>query len=325
MSENKIEIHKFADSDGQYKRKPSTFRDFISAKEGAKFPPEAGRYHLYVSFACPWAHRTLAVRSLKGLTALIGVSVVHWHMDDKGWRFPSADDPCEGATEDKIYGYKRLSELYYKANKDYNGRFTVPVLWDTKTQTIVNNESSEIIRIFNSGFNSLLDEKHAQIDIFPTHLQQEIEGLNDWIYPTINNGVYKTGFSTKQEVYEKEVTTLFEHLDKVEEILKKRHHAGEHYLTGNHLTEADVRLYTTIIRFDPVYVQHFKCNLKMIRYEYPHLHLWVRELYWTIPSFKDTTNFDHIKFHYTKSHPGINPHQITPLGPIPNIHHLDED
>ncbi|KAG7880701.1 hypothetical protein KL905_002675 [Ogataea polymorpha] len=319
MSDTKVDILKFADKDGEYKRKPSVFRDFISSKAGAKFPPEAGRYHLYVSYACPWAHRTLIVRALKGLTALIGVSVVHWHMDDKGWRFPSNDDPCEGATEDKIYGVKRLKELYFKADKNYDGRFTVPILWDTKTETIVNNESSEIIRMLNFEFNSFLDEHHAKIDLYPSDLQQQIDDLNDWIYPNINNGVYKAGFATKQEPYEKEVKALFEKLDEVEEILRNRYHHGEHYLTGNILTEADVRLFTTIVRFDPVYVQHFKCNLKMIRYDYPHIHQWLRELYWTIPSFKDTTNFSHIKLHYTKSHVGINPHHITPIGPIPNI------
>ncbi|GMG20026.1 unnamed protein product [Ambrosiozyma monospora] len=312
-----------ANKDGEFKRKPSSFREFISAKPGAQFPPEANRYHLYVSYACPWAHRTLITRALKGLTSIISVSVVHWHLDNQGWRFSSKDDPCEGATEDEVNGVKRLSELYFKANENYEGRYTVPVLWDKKTKTIVNNESSEILRMFNTEFNGLIDEKYAKVNLYPSDLQKKIDELNDWIYPTINNGVYKSGFATKQEPYEKEVTSVFKSLDKVEEILKSRHAKGEHYLLGDKLTEADIRLYVTIVRFDPVYHQHFKCNLGSIRHDYPHIHQWLRELYWKNDEFKSTTHFDHIKFHYTKSHPNINPFGITPLGPVPNILPLD--
>lgn len=258
-------------------------------------------------------------RNLKGLAPIIGVSVVHWHMDDKGWRFPSDGDECAGSSPDPFYHFKRLSDLYYKANPDYNARFTVPVLWDTKTETIVNNESSEIIRMFNTEFNELVEPKYAKIDLYPAKLQSQVDELNDWIYPTINNGVYKSGFASKQEPYEREVKTLFEHLDKVESILKGVHSKGGKYLLGSDLTEADIRLFTTIIRFDPVYVQHFKCNLGMIRYNYPHIHKWVRHLYWEVPGIKETVHFDHIKFHYTKSHTQINPFGITPLGPVPDI------
>ncbi|ODV59832.1 S-glutathionyl-(chloro)hydroquinone reductase [Ascoidea rubescens DSM 1968] len=325
----KLNIQAFADQSGEYKRKASVFRDFISSSAGSKFLPEKNRYHLYVSYACPWAHRTLIVRALKGLVPLIGVSVVHWHMDNKGWRFPSKDDQCEGATPDEIYGFRRIRELYLKANSNYDGRFTVPVLWDKKNETIVNNESSEIIRMFNTDFNSFSELSDAQkkLNFYPDELKDEIDELNEWIYDNINNGVYKSGFATKQEVYETHVKNLFKYLGKVEEILKENYTKnGEEnsekngfYLVGNRLTEADIRLYTTIIRFDAIYVQHFKCNLGMIRYDFSYLHKWVRYLYWKIPGFKETTNFDHIKFHYTKSHPAINPYGITPLGPKVNI------
>ncbi|SGZ51337.1 CIC11C00000000573 [Sungouiella intermedia] len=326
---DKIEILKFADKDGAYKRKASTFRDFISRTPGSKFPPEANRYHLYVSLACPWAHRTLITRVLKGLTLFISVSVVHWHMDDKGWRFPTKEeleklpkgDESLG-TVDHLYDFDRIRQIYFKADPNYLGRFTVPVLWDKKSETIVNNESSEILRMLNTEFNDLVDASHAEVNLYPEELQAQIDDINSWVYDTINNGVYKAGFSTSQSVYDKEVATLFEHLDKVEAILKKNADKSEKFLIGNQLTEADVRLFTTIVRFDPVYHQHFKCNLGMIRHDYPYLHDWLRLLYWKIPGFKETTDFDHIKYHYTKSHVGINPHGITPAGPVPNIQPL---
>jgi putative glutathione S-transferase len=257
--------------------------------------------------------------------SIIGLSVVHWHMDENGWRFPSSEDKCAAATEDNVYGVKRIKELYFKADPDYSGRFTVPVLWDTKTETIVSNESSEIIRFLNTEFNELIeDPKQAALDYYPKELHQKIDDLNELTYENINNAVYKSGFATSQEVYEKEVKNLFEHLDKVETILKENNAKGIKYLLSNELTEADVRLFTTIIRFDAVYVQHFKCNLGDIRHDYPYLHDWVRDIYWNNKLIKDTVNFDHIKFHYTKSHKAINPHGITPLGPIPNILPLSE-
>lgn len=316
----KIEIQKFANANGEYKRLTSIFRNSIS-KQGPH-SPEANRYHLYVSYACPWAHRTLITRIIKGLTGIIGVTVVHWHMDNNGWRFATEE---EGKTDAKdslpepFYGFQRLKELYYKANPNYEGRFTVPVLWDKKLETIVNNESSEIIRMLNTEFNDIIPEKYAKIDIYPEAFRSEIEEFNDWIYPTINNGVYKAGFATKQEPYETEVTNLFKSLDRLEDILKDKHDKCEEYLVNNQLTEVDIRLFTTLVRFDPVYHQHFKCNIKMIRHDYPHIHRYLRNLYWKDEAFGSTTNFEHIKFHYTKSHPQINPHGITPVGPLPNI------
>ncbi|ODV74791.1 omega-class glutathione transferase [Cyberlindnera jadinii NRRL Y-1542] len=328
-----IKILEFAGKDGAYKRRASTFRSAVSSKPGSQFTAEAGRYHVYISLACPWAHRVLIYLQTKGLIknfnpvdstvskdSIIGLSVVHWHMDSKGWRFPSSDDKCDAATEEPLYGFKRISELYFKADPNYEGRFTVPVFWDKKTQTIVNNESSEIIRFLNAEFNDLIeDPSQKALNYLPNDLIPKIDELNELIYENINNAVYKSGFASKQEVYETEVKNLFEHLDKVEAILKKNNSNGIKYLLNNELTEADVRLFTTIIRFDPVYVQHFKCNIGMIRFDYPHLHKWVREIYWNEPLIKDTCNFDHIKFHYTKSHVAINPHGITPLGPVPNI------
>lgn len=323
----------FAGQDGSFKRKASAFRDVISSKPGSKFQPEKGRYHVYISLACPWAHRVLIYLSTKGLIkdfnpttsevskdSIIGLSVVHWSMDDKGWRFPSEGDTTPAATPDHVYGVKRLSELYYKANPEYDGRFTVPVFWDKKTETIVNNESAEIIRFLNSEFNDLIEDPEKQsLNYYPTELQSKIDSLNDLVYENINNAVYKSGFATKQEVYESEVTNLFVHLDKVEKLLKENNGKGIKFLTSNKISEADIRLFTTIIRFDPVYVQHFKCNIGTIRSDYPHIHNWVREIYWNNDAIKDTVNFDHIKFHYTKSHIGINPHRITPLGPVPHI------
>ncbi|SCV06178.1 LANO_0H23816g1_1 [Lachancea nothofagi CBS 11611] len=363
MSDNK----KWANAeDGSFKRQASSFRDTVSPSH-AIFKPAKGRYWLYVSLACPWAHRTLITRALKGLTSVIGVSVVHWSMDTKGWRFlpyesgagaanksddvfgPASGIPCvpksnptAGITNDSVrygidgtidhnYHFNRISELYYKANPDYNARFTVPVLWDLETETIVNNESSEIIRIFNSGvFDEFTDSKVTQIDLVPKQLQSQIDEINSWVYDNINNGVYKSGFAESQQVYEKEVTNVFDHLQKLEHILKINYDAavskyGEKealsklFLINEQLTEADLRLYPTIVRFDPVYVQHFKCNLSTIRDGFKMIDLWLRNLYWNNAAFRETTSFDHIKLHYTRSHPRVNPLGLTPLGPIPVI------
>lgn len=313
----KFEVQKFANESGEYKRMVSEFRNTIS--KAGPHHPEANRYHLFVSYACPWAHRTLITRVLKGLTGIIGVTVVHWHMDNNGWRFATPEEKVPDATAEPFYGFQRVKELYFKANPNYEGRFTVPILWDTKLETIVNNESSEIIRMLNTEFNSIIEPEYAAIDIYPESLRAKIDDLNEWIYPNINNGVYKSGFATKQEPYEREVKALFEHLDKVEEILKDNHTRAEEYLLGNALTEADIRLFTTLVRFDPVYHQHFKCNIKMIRHDYPHIHRYLRNLYWKNDAFGSTTQFEHIKKHYTKSHPQINPHGITPVGPVPDI------
>ncbi|CAZ85269.1 unnamed protein product [Tuber melanosporum] len=305
---------------GEFQRKPSVFRDAISKVPGAQFPPEKGRYHLYVSYACPWAHRTQIIRELKGLQDIISLSVVHWHMGSKGWRFATEEEVAESpemtAAPEPVNGATYLQDIYFKADPQYGGRYTVPILWDKKTSTIVNNESSEIIRLLYTEFDDLVDEKFRGNLFYPEDKRGAVDELNSWVYDTINNGVYKSGIATKQGAYEDAVTALFASLDRVEGLLKSS--AGP-YLLGGKITEADVCLYPTIVRFDPVYVQHFKCNIGMIRHDYPAIHKWLRHLYWDIPAFKQTTNFEHIKKHYTKSHAQINPTGITPLGPLPHI------
>ncbi|KAK0112814.1 S-glutathionyl-(chloro)hydroquinone reductase [Cadophora gregata] len=346
------------DKSGEFKRGQSQFRNFI--KKGGEFPPEAGRYHLYVSYACPWAHRTLIVRQLKGLQDIIPFTSVHWHMQELGWHFassPNADNsPGENVRPDPVKGhegYKHIRDVYFEVDPEYKGRFTVPTLYDVKQGKIVSNESSEIIRMFYTEaclspfhllklfkddiwkrsvqrlmyllgqFDDLLAPEYKNVSLFPSALQSQIEATNEWTYNDINNGVYKSGFATTQEAYEKAVKTLFGSLDKVEKHLSEVTD-GPFYF-GKEITEADVRLYTTIVRFDVVYVQHFKTNLRTIRADYPYIHKWLRNLYWNIPAFKDTTEFTHIKNHYTKSHTQINPFSITPLGPEPPILKVDEE
>ncbi|KAL0959893.1 hypothetical protein HGRIS_011561 [Hohenbuehelia grisea] len=300
--------------DGSFKRADSSFRNFI--EPGGKFEAEKGRYHLYVSYACPWATRTLIVRKLKGLEELIPVSVVSPRMGAHGWPFASVD-AFPDSDVDPLYKAEHVKDLYLKADPDYSGRFTVPILWDKKHHTIVNNESSEIIRIFNTAFNDLVSAEKAKLHFYPDHLKAEIDELNDWIYPNINNGVYRSGFATTQEAYGKAVVEVFDALEKLEKILD-----GKDYLVGGQLTEADIRLWVTIIRFDPVYVGHFKCNFKTIRGGYPAIHRWMKQLYWNNDAFKSSTNFDHIKTHYYWSHKSINPTQIVPLGPKPHVEPL---
>ncbi|MCJ1257810.1 S-glutathionyl-(chloro)hydroquinone reductase [Lignoscripta atroalba] len=314
-----------SDSTGEFKRGGSAFREFISKKPGAEFPPEKGRYHLYVSYACPWAHRTLIVRKLKGLEEFIPYTSVHWHMLEKGWRFAKPDEnlPGENVTPDPIHkDFSHLRDIYFKVDPEYKGRFTVPTLYDVKQGKIVSNESSDIIRMFYTEFDDLLPEKYKNVDLYPENLREQIDETNGWTYDNINNGVYKSGFATTQEAYEKAVHPLFAHLDKAEAHLAS--HASPYYF-GDSITEADVRLYTTIIRFDAVYVQHFKCNIRDIRSGYPHLHKWLRKLYWDVEAFGSTSQFEHIKRHYTRSHRQINPFSITPVGPIPDILGPDEE
>ncbi|KZF23267.1 hypothetical protein L228DRAFT_246012 [Xylona heveae TC161] len=309
---------------GEFNRPQSVFRNFISKQPGAEFPPEKGRYHLYVSYACPWAHRALITRQLKGLEDFVSFTVVHFHMGEKGWRFATTEEQNvqEHVTPDPIHGFAYLRDVYHHVSPNYEGRYTVPTLYDKKTQKIVNNESSEIIRMFYTEFDDLLPEKYKNLVLYPEDLRQEIEGTNEWTYNDINNGVYKAGFATSQEAYEKNVVVLFTALDRAEKHLASS--PGPFYF-GDRLTEADIRLYTTIARFDPVYVQHFKCNIRDIRSGYPALHRWLRHLYWTIPAFHDTTKFEHIKLHYTKSHTQINPRSITPVGPEPPILPVDQE
>ncbi|KAI0948090.1 hypothetical protein AcW1_009689 [Taiwanofungus camphoratus] len=240
------------------------------------------------------------------------VSVVSPHMDSDGWAFASVD-PFLGATVDPLYNSQHIKDLYFRVEPSFCGPFTVPVLWDRKTHTIVNNESSEIIRMFNSAFDHLLPADKATLDFYPEPYRKEIDEINEWVYETINNGVYRCGFATTQPAYEGAVIPLFNSLDRLEKNL-----VGKDYLVGNQLTEADVRLFVTIIRFDPVYVGQFKCNLRTIRDGYPAIHQWMRKLYWTNPAFSETCDFGHIKrcYHWA---PTINPSRIVPVGPVPNV------
>ena len=292
---------------GHFKRSESQFRNWITADGSAGptgeagFKAEAGRYHLYVSLACPWAHRTLIFRKLKKLEDLITVSVVDPLMVENGWEFKDEN----GGTVDHLFGSKALWQVYVKADPSYSGRVTVPVLWDKQQNRMVSNESAEIIRMFNSAFDGLTGSKD---DFYPERLRGEIDALNALIYDTVNNGVYKAGFATTQEAYEGAVAKLFETLDTLEDRL-----AARRYLTGDTITEADWRLFTTLVRFDPVYVGHFKCNIRRIA-DYPNLSGYLRELYqW--PGVEETVNLRHIKEHYYRSHKTINPTGIVPVGP----------
>ncbi len=295
------------DRTGHFIRPDAPFRNWVTptGEPGPTgvggFQAEPGRYHLIVSLACPWAHRTLIFRKLKGLEGMISLSVVHWLLRERGWTF----DEGRGVIPDPIFHADLLSEFYIKARADYTGRVTVPVLWDKHTNTIVNNESSEIIRMFNSAFDGV---GAADGDFYPEALRPEIDALNARIYATVNNGVYRAGFATTQAAYEEAFRALFETLDMLEARLTEKR-----FLCGERLTEADWRLFTTLIRFDPVYFGHFKCNLREIA-DYPALRRYLRELYhW--PGVAETVDFFHIKHHYYASHLRINPTGIVPLGP----------
>ncbi|WP_437880822.1 glutathione S-transferase family protein [Pseudomonas sp. LRF_L74] len=299
LVEGKWQDRWYESRDGRFKREDAQRRSAISAD--GEFKPEAGRYHLYVSLACPWAHRTLILRKLKGLEALIDVSVVSWLMLEHGWSF----DKLNGSTGDRLDGLTYLHQRYTRDDPHYSGRVTVPVLWDTRTQRIVNNESSEIIRLFNSAFDDLTGNS---LDLAPRHLLSEIDALNARIYPRVNNGVYRAGFATRQDAYEEAFNEVFAELDWLEQRLDSRR-----YLAGEWLTEADIRLFTTLVRFDAVYHGHFKCNLKRLE-DYPNLSNWLRELYqW--PGVRDTVDMQHIQNHYYLSHKTINPNGIVPAGP----------
>lgn len=295
------------DSGGRFIRSESQFRNWVTADGSAGpsgkggFKAEAGRYHLYVSYACPWAHRTLIFRALKKLEDVISVSVVDHFMDAEGWTFHAVD----GATPDHLFGSKRLHEIYTRADPSYSGRVTVPVLWDKQQNTIVSNESSEIIRMLNTAFDAFGD---ASQDFYPEALRGEIDAVNALIYPNINNGVYRAGFATTQEAYGEAFDQLFATLDQLEERLGR-----QRYLAGNRVTEADWRLFTTLLRFDPVYVGHFKCNRQRIA-DYPNLSNYTRDLY-QVPDVAGTVNMLHIKAHYYGSHKTINPTGIIPKGP----------
>ena len=293
---------------GKFERSIAKFRNWITpdGEPGASgtggFKAEAGRYHLYVSYACPWAHRTLIFRKLKGLEDLITISAVHPDMLSDGWTFETDND---GATGDTLYGLPFVRDIYTKADPTFSGRVTVPILWDKTNETIVSNESSEIIRMFNSAFDGLTGNT---LDFWPAALRDDIAPVNDRIYDTLNNGVYKSGFASTQAAYDAAVGPLFDTLDWLDARLQ-----GQRYLMGDQITEADWRLFTTLVRFDGVYHGHFKCNRKRL-VDYPNLWAYTRELYqW--PGVRETVNFRHVMRHYHYSHDSINPHRIVPIGP----------
>jgi putative glutathione S-transferase len=297
-----------AGAGGHFQRKDSAFRNWVTADGAAGpdgragFAAEPDRYHLYVSYACPWAHRALIMRALKGLESLIGVSVVHWKLSDQGWTFEAVD----GATGDPVLGCEFLHGVYTRSAPDFTGSVTVPVLWDMRGSVIVNNESADIIRMFNGAFDGVGARGG---DYYPAPLRAQIDEVNERVYDTVNNGVYKAGFAKSQAAYEKSVRPLFESLEWLEDRLAK-----SRFLVGDQLTEADIRLFTTLVRFDPVYHGHFKCNLKRI-VDYPALWRFTCELM-SMPEIGATVNTRHIKHHYYESHPSINPSGIVPVGPL---------
>ncbi|MEM6490557.1 MAG: glutathione S-transferase family protein [Pseudomonadota bacterium] len=296
-----------ASTGGRFKRKDAAFRNWVTA-DGAPgpsgeggFPAEAGRYHLYVSYACPWAHRTLLMRALKGLDGMIDISVVHWFMADKGWTF--ADGP--GVIPDSVNGVDFAHQLYTLAKPDYTGRVTVPILWDKQRKTIVSNESAEIIRMFNSAFDGI---GATPGDYHPEALRGEIDAVNARIYDTFNNGVYKAGFATSQAAYDEAIAPLFDTMDWLDDRL-----AGQRFLIGDRLTEADLRLWPTLYRFDGVYNSHFKCTRRRL-VDYPNLWAYARDVFQT-PGVRGTVNMEHVRRHYFESHETINPTRIVPTLP----------
>lgn len=286
---------------GKFKREKSKFRSWVRKDGSTEFSPEQGRYHLYVSLACPWAHRTLIFRKLKKLENIIDISIVDPLMLENGWEFSK----YPGSIPDSVNGCDYLYQLYLKADENFTGRVTVPLLWDKKHATVVNNESSEIIRMFNSEFS---DFTRVNTDYYPDRIRSGIDEINHFVYSNVNNGVYKCGFATSQDAYSEAFDSLFNSLDRIENILSENT-----YLCGDKITEADWRLFTTLIRFDPVYHGHFKCNKKQIK-DYTHIYPYLKKLY-NHPGIKETVNFRHIKEHYYKSHTTINPTGIVPKGP----------
>ena len=290
---------------GEFKRQEDAFRDWVRRDGSTSYKPERGRYHLYVSLACPWAHRTIILRKLKGLEETIGMTVVDPVRDERGWAFRNGP----GHSEDPVNGFHFLSEAYYATDPDYRARVTVPVLWDKKTKRIVSNSDDDLLRMFNSEFSDFATNDY---DFCPPDLLDEIDQINDLIYQRVNNGVYRAGFATAQKPYERAATRLFETLDELDNLL-----ASRRYLLGERMTEADWRLFPTLIRFDAVYHGHFKCNLRRI-IDYPNLWPYLRDLY-QHDDVSSTVNLDHIKRHYYMTHGEINPTRIVPIGPLLNL------
>jgi putative glutathione S-transferase len=287
--------------DGEFVRQDDAFRHWVKSDPGAEFPVEAGRYHLYVSLACPWAHRTIIVRSLLGLEGVIGMTVVDPLRDERGWSFATAP----GLEPDPINGFTYLSEAYLRTDPGYRGRVTVPVLWDRSSNRLVSNSDDDIMRMFETVFAPL---GNGAYDLFPAQLAEEIDDLNEYVFVNVNNGVYRAGFATSQRAYERAAQRVFEALDRLEDRLSSRR-----FLFGSAFTETDLRLFVTLIRFDAVYYGHFKCNLRRI-VDYPNLWGYTRDLY-QVPGIAETVDFDHIKRHYYMTHPDINPTRIVPIGP----------
>ncbi|KXT04208.1 hypothetical protein AC578_58 [Pseudocercospora eumusae] len=327
--------HAHADADGHFRRKDSSFRNFISRESGAQYPPEKGRYALYMNYGCPWAHRASAVRALKGLEDVIQMIPTDFDLTENGWTFTGKNGSAE---KDPLYGFTGLKQLYLMVEPEYEGRYTVPCLFDKKTETIVNNESSEIIRMFYTEFDDLIEEdlresSKGEKGLFPEHLRKEIEEMNEWVYNTVNNGVYKCGFATTQAAYDANIYPLFESLDRLEAHLASK---GTPFLFGDFITEADIRLYTTLIRFDTAYHTIFQTNLKSIRHDYPKLNLWLKRIYWDEGkltnggAFQRTTNFLAYKYGYAKAkgrqlNKGSGGEVVAPRGPAVDIDPLTEE
>ena len=298
----RTDAYESTNEEGAFERGTTTFRNEIRDDPDARFRPEAGRYHLYVSSACPWAHRTLVVRALKGLEDAISVSVVDPYRAENGWQFTPEKDGC---TPDHVHDVDYLRELYVRADPDATCRVTVPVLWDTEEDTIVNNESREVMRMLDTEFDDLATR---DVDLFPEGYREDVDRILDEIYEPINNGVYRAGFAKRQDPYEEAVDDLFDALERWDSVLR-----DQRYLAGDRLTEADVAMFTTLVRFDQVYHTHFMCNVKFIR-EFEHLWPYLRDLY-TTSGVAQTVNMDHIKEHYYTTHPDVNPHGIVARGP----------
>lgn len=291
--------------EGEFKRQPDAFRGWVTADGAAGYPAASGRYHLYVSWACPWAHRTIIVRKLKRLDGVIGITAVDPIRDERGWAFGTG----RGGSVDPVNGFRFLSEAYTATDPSYSGRVTVPVLWDTVTNRIVSNSDDDLMRMFNSAFNRFTD---STLDLYPEDLREEIDRLNAFVYEHVNDGVYQAGFATSQHAYERAVGRLFDALDGLEARLSTRR-----YLFGSRIVESDWRLFVTLVRFDVVYHGHFKCNIRRI-VDYPNLFGYLRDLY-QHEGIADTVNFDHIKRHYYVTHDDINPTRIVPVGPVQDL------
>nr|AIL25487.1 GSTN-23 [Exophiala pisciphila] len=317
-------------SDEQPGPRPSTVAEHLAGTADSwhgtitpsgPFKPAPGRYHLYVGLFCPFAHRVNIIRHLKGLTEIIDVSVVKPYPkgDERGWpgwRFPHDEHEYPAATVDHLFGSEYLHEVYFRADKEYKGRYSVPVLWDRETGTIVNNESLELLRDFSTAFDGILPDEFARVTMYPEHLRTRIDEIGAWMQRDLNSGVYKAGFADTQEAYDENVLPVFAALNKLEKMVAAN---GGPYILGKDLTELDIRAYATVVRFDTIYVQHFKCNLGTIRHDYPQLNNWLKHLFWHVKGFRETTDFKHIKENYTKSHADINPKAITPRGPWPDV------